>query len=373
MSLNKRVLNVGQALRPASLPREYQRNSAAIARAPSYGPDMDGIQQSVDELAKRTGFSGAVRVDNPTGTLLAVAYGFAHRAHHVANTVDTRFAIASGVKGMTALTIAGLIRDGLLSFDTTARAVLGSELPLIDDEVTVEHLLAHRSGIGDYLNEGPGLEITDYVLPVPVHELASTEQYLRVLDGHRQVFRPGEKFAYCNAGYVVLALLAERCSSQPFPELLRSLVCEPAGLSDTAFLRNDELPTGTATGYLTQVSPRSNVLHLPVVGSGDGGIYSTVADQQLLWDALFSGRILTPQGVEYLVRPRSDVPAESARYGLGFWLHPTTSAVRLEGYDAGVSFRSVHNPDSGLTYTVVSNTSEGAWPIARHLAEVLEI
>jgi hypothetical protein len=34
-----------------------------------------------------------------------------------------------------------------------------------------------------------------------------------------------------------------------------------------------------------------------------------------------------------------------------------------------VSFRTVHDPDASLTYTVVSNTSDGAWPMARALAE----
>ena len=43
----------------------------------------------------------------------------------------------------------------------------------------------------------------------------------------------------------------------------------------------------------------------------------------------------------------------------------------LEGSDAGVSFRTVHNPETGLTYSVLSNTSEGAWPIARRLRELL--
>ena len=46
-----------------------------------------------------------------------------------------------------------LVEDGSLALDTTARSVLGDDLPLIDGAVTVEHLLAHRSGIGDYLDE----------------------------------------------------------------------------------------------------------------------------------------------------------------------------------------------------------------------------
>jgi len=60
----------------------------------------------------------------------------------------------------------------------------------------------------------------------------------------------------------------------------------------------------------------------------------------------------------------------SSRYGLGFWLHETSDAVMLEGYDAGVSFRSMHDPGRGITRTVISNTSEGAWPIARFFAEL---
>ena len=51
-------------------------------------------------------------------------------------------------------------------------------------------------------------EITDYVMPVPVHELATTEQYLAVLDGHEPKFAPDEQFSYCNGGFVVLALIA---------------------------------------------------------------------------------------------------------------------------------------------------------------------
>jgi hypothetical protein len=72
-----------------------------------------------------------------------------------------------------------------------------------------------------------------------------------------------------------------------------------------------------------------------------------------------------------MVRPRSDVPAESMRYGLGFWLGARDSTVILEGLDAGVSFRSVHDPGSALTHTVISNSSHGAWPIAERLDELL--
>jgi CubicO group peptidase (beta-lactamase class C family) len=263
-----------------------------------------------------------------------------------------------------------LIEDGSLDLSTTARSLLGGDLPLIGDDVTVEHLLSHRSGIGDYLDEDADHEITDYLMPVPVHELATTEDYLVALDGHAAKFSAGEQFSYCNGGYVVLALLAERISGTPFHELVRRRVCEPAGMDDSEFLRSDELPGRAALGYLTSdAGSRTNMLHLPVRGSGDGGIYSTAADVSSFWSSLFAGRIVSADWISEMVRPRSDVPRMSSRYGLGFWLHETSDVVMLEGYDAGVSFRSVHDPSRGITQTVISNTSDGAWPIARFFAE----
>jgi hypothetical protein len=56
---------------------------------------------------------------------------------------------------------------------------------------------------------------------------------------------------------------------------------------------------------------------------------------------------------------------------MGFWLDESTSAVMLEGYDAGVSFRTVHDPSAALTYTVISNWSDGAWPMVSGLRQHL--
>jgi CubicO group peptidase (beta-lactamase class C family) len=325
----------------------------------------------VDRVARETGFSGAVRVDRGEELLLARAYGLAHRGLQVANTVDTQFAIASGVKPLTALAVVSLIVDGVLALETPARSVLGDDLPLISDAVTIEHLLSHRSGIGDYLDEDAEHDIGDYVMPVPVHELATTEQYLAVLDGHPAKFEPGTAFSYCNGGFVVLALIAERASGVPFHDLVQQRVCEPAGLRDTAFLRTDDLPGRAALGYVeVDGVERSNVFHLPVRGSGDGGIYSTVGDIRAFWTAFFAGRIVPEDWVAEVVRPRS-VVSDSTRCGLGFWLAGAGTAVRIEGYDAGVSFRSWHDPTSSLTYTGVSNTSGGAWLLLRALSERL--
>ena len=332
----------------------------------------------VEDLAARVGkllvegrFSGVLRVDRAGDTVLERAAGWAHRAHQVTMTTDTRLAIASGSKGFTALVVLSLAADGTLPLATRARELLGADLPLVDARVTVEHLLGHRSGIGDYLDETAGYQIDDYVMAVPVHQLADSDDYLKVLDGHPQHFTPGERFAYNNAGFVLLAILAERAAGTAFADLVQQRVCTPANMVDTAYLRSDALPDRTALGYLYVEGHQSNVLHLPVRGSGDGGAYTTVADIHRLWRALLDAAVLDPATRASAWRPRSNAPRQGSRYGLGFWLHATGPGVMLEGYDAGVSFRTVHDPDSDTTHTVIANWSDGAWPVTRALDQVL--
>jgi CubicO group peptidase (beta-lactamase class C family) len=332
---------------------------------------MGGLASSLDDTAATVAFSGVVHVERGGVTELAKAYGLADRAHGIPNTVDTRFMLASVAKGFTALAVMSLVEDGTLQLSTTARSLLGDDLPLIDDDVTVEHLLAHRSGIGDYLDEDALDDINSYPLRVPVHRLDATERFLEVIDGFPAVSPAGERFSYNNGGYVVLALIAERASGVGYHELVRSRVAEPAGLADTGCWRTDELPGDHAIAYLHADGFRSNVLHLPVLGTGDGGISSTAADLAAFWRAFFDGRIVPAEVVAEMLRPRSDWPEEERRYGLGFHLHGTSDAVWLEGYDAGVSACTTHDPASGITHTVIANWSDGAWPMLAVLDEHL--
>jgi CubicO group peptidase (beta-lactamase class C family) len=300
------------------------------------------------------GFSGVVLVTRGEETLVSEAYGYAHIGYGVANTVGTRFAIASGTKGLTALVVVGLVAEGRLELSTTAREVLGDDLPLIDDRVTVEHLLTHTSGIGDYCDdENP---------PETPPGLVTSADYLAALDGYPQQFPPGERFHYHNGAFAVLGLIAERIVGIPFTTLVHDRVCAPAGMTGTAFLRSDALPPGTATGYLED--GRTNVFSLPVVGHGDGGIYSSAPDFRRFWPALLAGRIVPREWVGRMLRPHAD------GYGLGFWL-PRPGVAHLDGGDHGVTFWSSHQPSSGLTATLISNNHRGGGPLLRQLDEFL--
>ena len=346
--------------------------SGAADREPAAWPHAAAVEKAIAS----SGFSGVVTVDVGGERLYQASSGSAHRASATPNSVTTRFAIASGSKAFTALALMRLVEDGLIELDSPVRELLkgdlsggdgkaGTGFPLLAPQLSARHLLMHTGGLEDYIDESDDSDPNDFVLDVPVHTLTTAQDFLPLLTKLRQTSAPGRRFVYSNAGYVILALIVEKLTQQDFQDAVADLVFAPARLHETAYLRLDELPAGTATGYLGADGDRSNILHLPVRGNGDGGAFTTVSDLHRFWLAFFAGDIVSPAAVQSMVVPRFDVPEESLRYAMGFWLEPTGAGVIMEGCDAGVSFRSTHDPQTGTTVTVVSNTTDGAWPIVR--------
>lgn len=317
-----------------------------------------GLAGQLEQLS----FSGVALVQRDDERIVAVASGMADRANGRPIGVDTRFATASVTKGFTALTAASMIEDGLLALDTPLHEVTGAALPHVDPGVTIEHLLGHTSGVGDYLDEEQLGDIDDMPLDIPAHELDGPEAYLPLHDAVRQVSPPGERFAYNNGGYVMLALAIERAGGGSYHDEVRRRVFERAGMTNTDFERSDRLPADTALGYLAD--GRTNVFHLPVIGTGDGGAYTTAPDMIRFWQALLDGAIVPPEVVDVMTTPRHPGPGDD-HYGLGFWLAADGTSVFLEGMDAGVSMRTgIHRP-SGRSFCAVANNSSDAWPVAR--------
>ncbi len=321
------------------------------------------VWTDVVELADSIGFSGVVRLERMGEDVVELARGSADRRHEIPIEIGTRFGVASATKGLTALTIISLVESGDLTLDTTLRSLTGDMLPLVDSAVTIEDLLGHTAGVGDFLDEETIGDVDDYVLGVAPHMLVQPTDYVVLMDALPQVFEPGERFAYNNGGYVMLAMVIEMITGS-FHDAVVERVLTPAGMTQAGFFRSDDLPPMTALGYLE--NGRTNVLHLPVIGCGDGGIYVTLDDVTAFWSSLFRGEIVSADRVAEMTSVRRQARADSA-YGLGFWLSPDGRIVSLVGMDAGVSFRSASDRDSGSRYTVMSNTSSGVWPLARLL------
>jgi len=134
--------------------------------------DVEHIQATVE----LDGFCGVARIQHDGRTIAEFAAGMADRANLRPNKITTSFAAASVTKGLTALTVLSLIETGELSLHTPISAVIGDALSGIDTAVTIDHLLTHRSGVGDYIYEEVGQDIDDHVLGGrPAHTLQTQQ------------------------------------------------------------------------------------------------------------------------------------------------------------------------------------------------------
>jgi CubicO group peptidase (beta-lactamase class C family) len=329
------------------------------------------LAENIARRSEETGFSGAVGIYRGGTPVLEFASGLADRSNAIPNTPATRFGIASATKGITALAILRLIYAGLTSFTATVHEILHDRPGWIDSRATLEDLLAHRSGVYDYYDEEIIEDFDNFTVSIPWFQLEKPADYLPLFAGQKPKFTPGERFSYSNGGYVLLAYIAELVSGRPFPDLVRDEVLAGASASRSGFFRFDSLPEGCASGYIDDGVGgwRTNIYQLPVIGSGDGGMFATVSDIDAVWRGFFEDRIVGRSVRDRALRTVSRVNA-AFDYGLGFYLDRRFSrdgeqirACALVGSDAGVGFESVFLPESGLSATMVSNTTDGHFAV----------
>ena len=195
-----------------------------------------------------------------------------------------------------------------------------------------------------------------------------------MLDGFHTKFPPGERFSYCNGGYVVLALIAERASACRSTSWSCNVCASPPGWWTRRSCAPTSSRAATALGYLDVDGDRTNVFHLPVRGAGDGGIFTTAADVSRALDGLVrrTDRLDGPRRPDGAAPQRRPVPTNRPVTAWGSGSAASGDVVELHGYGRGVSFQTDHDRTTGLTSTVLSNTSEGAWPIVEHLHGLFE-
>lgn len=304
---------------------------------------MTPLATDLAEVADDKHFAGVVRVHVAGEHPIELERGFADRAARRPILGSTRFGVASGTKGLTAVTILHLIEEGRLALDTSAATIIGHQLPNVPAAVTIEHLLSHRSGIGDYLDEDELDDADAHVLgDRSAHLFVQPSDYLHLLEVPAPREAPGSGFRYNNSGFMILALVIETLTGD-YHAAVTERVLEPAGMRRSGFFRSDDLPPETALGYLQ--NGRTNVFHLPVVGGGDGGVYLCAEDVSSFWAALFGGRLVTSESVALLTEVVSDGHPNGG-YGRGVWLGDGGDHVWLE------------------------TPTNGAWPLVRRILDV---
>jgi CubicO group peptidase (beta-lactamase class C family) len=307
-------------------------------------------------------FSGAVIVAKDGKPIFAQAYGMADREKQRVNTLDTPFNLGSNNKMFTALLIARLVEQGKLDWNDK----LGKYLPDwpqqdVREKVSIEHLLTHTSGLGEFWGAEHDAQRTS---------LDGVVKYAALFKSDAPSAEPGKDFKYSNNGFVLLGLIAERVARGDYYELVRQYVYRPAGMTNSDHYRPDDERSMRAIGYQKDGSP--NTTSLAARGSPAGGGYASANDLLHFANALQAGKIVRTDTLDRMTTKHSQMGGPNAGYGYGFGVFQDRE--RRYGHNGGApginaSFEIF--PDSHYVVIVLANTDRGASEIAQRLARMI--
>ncbi len=311
-------------------------------------------------------FSGAVSVLIDDQPLFRKAYGFADIPNQTPNELDTKFATASAGKAFVAAGIMKLIGDGKLSLQTHIGEVLGFDLKQIDPDITVRQLLNHTSGIPDYFDESVMNEYADLFKNFPNYRIRSSKDLLPLFIDKPMMYPRGEKFQYNNTGYLVLGLIIESITDQPFDIYLDSVLFSHVSMDNTGYYELDRLPAKCANSYIFDELTKqfyTNIYSVDVKGTGAGGAFTTISDIENFWRGLIRGAVVSKEMFSIMTSPQT----EKGEYGYGFWLNKDNQTPYFQGSDPGVSFISSYDAEKRLIITIVSNLGQDVWTIHKDI------
>lgn len=272
------------------------------------------------------GVPGVVAFVRDGRTTVQVAAGLGRIKPRQPMRVSDRFRIASLTKTYVAAVVAQLAGEGKLTFEDAVERWLPGMIPN-GQNITLRHLLSHRSGLFDY-PEDPQL-FAPYMNGDFAHSW-TPEQLIAIANAHPPLFAPGARTSYSNTNYIVLGLVIGAVTGRPVQTELDERIFKPLKLDSTFYAIEQRIPGRHARGYfLPEPGTRQDTTEISPTHAGAGGaIVSTARDVARFYRALFSGTLARAD----LVR---DMQTMTEGYGLG--VHPSPSPCGLRyGHDGAI-------------------------------------
>ncbi len=236
------------------------------------------VQRGINQLvAAKGGPPGAVVTLYRGGHQTVLRAGRADVTRPGAPTASDHMRIASIAKAFSAAVALHLVQQGRLGLDDPIGQRLPS-LPKAWASVTVRQLLNHTSGIPDYTQskafaEHARTDPQGYVTPGEIIGWVRKD---------RLAFTPGSRYAYSNTDNIIVGLIAQSATHTAYPALVKRIVFQPAGLTQTTFpTRRITLPAPFIHGYVvaTGEAPSDVTTFLSPSGAwASGAIVSTPSD-----------------------------------------------------------------------------------------------
>lgn len=253
------------------------------------------------------------------------AVGFADREKTTVLQAEQPVLLASNTKTYVAAAILRLVENGQLQLESgiqnrihaATRKKLEQQGYALD-QITIRDLLAHTSGIRDYVDDA----YFDEVIEHPQHQWTRDEQIQRAMDLGESGIGPGTQFSYGDINYLLLGEILETQTEKTFYQAIRTLLqFEQLGLTQTWFKTLEPDPKAMlpfAHQYARDFKWDSDQLNPSWDLYGGGGIAATVKEAALFYQYLFTGQIIKDPTVlktmhEYVL------PPEQSKYALGIY------------------------------------------------------
>ncbi len=307
----------------------------------------DAVDEIVLSRMKERNIPGAAVAVVKQGKVLKLkGYGLASLEFGVPVTTETVFEIGSVSKQITAAGIMLLVEDGKVDLDEKISKYL-PDTPESWKDITVRHLLTHTSGIKSYTS------LTGFELARRV----TIEGFIKQLAPYPLEFTPGDKSAYSNSGYNLLAYIIQTQSGQTYIDFLRGRIFRPLGMSKTTDRDPQFIVPLRANGYEWSGDHYSGRDASLTDLMGAGSIVSTVGDM-VKWNAALSGnRFLKPESKAAIWTQFTFNNGEKSVYGFG-WRISEIRGHKLIGHTgqtAGFGAANFRYPASDVTITVLTN------------------
>ena len=196
------------------------------------GMDMPTALQTLADAMVDGGAPGVVLYTWQDGQTYQAAAGTKNKATGEPMPMDDPLRVASISKLYTAAIVHGLIAEDRLGLDQKVSEILPAEIMVglhNGPDITVRHLLLHRSGIPDYY------DIRHYLFSDWKNTPLTLERTLPVSKRGKAIGPSGGQFEYSNMGYILLGRIAETVSGETYNELLDRLVLTPLGQMRTSY------------------------------------------------------------------------------------------------------------------------------------------
>lgn len=296
------------------------------------------IQQKIDQWIEPYNNSytpgGVILVMRDGAVIFQKAFGMANLQHNIAFTETTITNIGSTSKQFTAFAISMLQKQGLLDFSDDIRKYI-PDLPDLGNTVTLAHLISHTSGYREFFNTlmMTGMNISDQISRSEVVPMIQRQPELQNL--------PGEVWNYNNTGYILLAMVVEKVTGEPFDKWMKEHIFEPLGMYNTV-VRMDprQVIMGSAQGYGKEEQDNFQELTDLYVSTGAGGIYTTVGDLAK-WIGNYFNPVLGDKSiVNQMTSPYILNSGEKTNYGFGLMIDKLNGLDRFQHGGADLAHRS---------------------------------